>query len=598
MKPKEQLDLQQVSPKARGAKLRPKGKPDFAGGAGESPQSTHCQTDGSALGAPSTLAETLAQYRAILASALDPIVTINFDGIIQSVSDSIQRVFGYEPQEVLGRNVTILMPSPHREAHDTYMANYRRTGVTNILGRTREFLARRKDGTVFPIELSVSRVEIPGKAEPLFTGIIHDITERRQLETELQQHRHNLEELVAERTKQLQASHNQLRQSDRLASIGTLAAGLGHDMNNVLLPIRARLDALDAAALPASAKEHFQAVRRSIAYLQQLSDGLHLLALDPEDANASSGATNLNEWWNQVGPLLLKALPKRITFHKEFGDGLPMVAVPPHRLTQAVLNLIVNAGEAISGEGEVRITAQAVAGDRPSAVGGAPSAVGIESIAESRAPIDDSRRQAFNPPSLLGSKPFRAVRLAVSDTGEGMTEEVKRRAMDPFFTTKKRGLGTGLGLSLVRGVAQSAGGTVEIESQRGKGTTVTLVLPASEERGGEFAQRRAAVWIDDARSASFMGALLEAAGFAIVSETSRLGASAPECEVWVVEPKGELLPIVRGYLRADRSRRAVVFGSASAEWLQLGALVINNTNDLDNIRDTLGQATAADGGGD
>ena len=101
-----------------------------------------------------------------------------------------------------------------------------------------------------------------------------------RVEAELADHRVHLEEMVRQRTEQLQASNEQLRQADRLASIGTLAAGLGHDMNNVLLPIRARLDALDAAKLSAEVREQLQAVRRSVNYLQQLSDGLHLMALD------------------------------------------------------------------------------------------------------------------------------------------------------------------------------------------------------------------------------------------------------------------------------------------------------------------------------
>src|SRR5262245_16853566 len=106
-------------------------------------------------------------------------------GVIQSASDSLSRVFGWKPADVLGWNITILMPEPHRSAHDGYLATYRRTQQTNIMGRTREFLAVRKDGTQFPIELSVSRVDIPGAADPLYMGIIHDITDRKKIEEEL-----------------------------------------------------------------------------------------------------------------------------------------------------------------------------------------------------------------------------------------------------------------------------------------------------------------------------------------------------------------------------------------------------------------------------
>ncbi len=507
------------------------------------------RTPSNSVPAKSASERTIAEYRAVLASALDPIITIDAHGVVQSASNSLERVFGWKPHEVIGQNVRLLMPDPHRSAHDTYLANYRRTHKTNILGRTREFHAVRKDGTEFPIELSVSRVDIPGESEPWFMGIIHDISERKVVEDELTKHRANLEEMVRRRTAELEASHNQLRQADRLASIGTLAAGLGHDMNNVLLPIRARLDALDAAELPPHANEQFQAVRRSVAYLQQLSDGLHLLALDPDDAEASAGRTNIVEWWKQVGPLLTKAVPKQIRFQVEFSQNLPDICLAPHRLTQAILNLVVNASEAIHHEGVVKFVA------RP-----APSEF--------------------------------AVILSVSDTGHGMSPEVKEHALDPFFTTKKRGLGTGLGLSLVRGVTQAAGGSVEIQSQLGAGTTVTLTVPADRHanrssRTNNGAQRVATVSIRDRRIASFVSAILQASGFAAELGTQ---SQAPHTPLWILEP-GTVSPhIAREYLNLGRHRRIIFFGAADGEWAELGVSTIEDTTNLELIKQTLGLA--------
>src|ERR1043166_4044168 len=106
-----------------------------------------------------------------LASALHPIITIDFRGIIQSASNSVERVFGWTPAELVGRNVSVLMPEPHHSAHDGYLAHYRDTGKTNILNRPRRFDAIRKDGTLFPMELSVSRAEATGQGPPLFVGI-------------------------------------------------------------------------------------------------------------------------------------------------------------------------------------------------------------------------------------------------------------------------------------------------------------------------------------------------------------------------------------------------------------------------------------------
>lgn len=489
-----------------------------------------------------------ARYRAILASTLDPVVTIDARGVIQAASDSVRRVFGWTPDDLVGQNVNILMPEPHRSSHDDYLAEYRRTGVTNILGRTREFQAARKDGTTFPIELAVSRVDLPDSEHPLFTGIIRDITERKKAEDELRQHREHLTELVAERTRELRMSHEQLRQADRLASIGTLAAGLGHDMNNVLLPIRSRLDVLETSDLPPDSLRQLDSIRKSVEYLQHLSDSLHLLALDPSDAEASPAATDLSSWWEQVAPLLGRSVPKPVRLAMSLPGNLPPVAVAPHRLTQAVLNLLVNAGEAVGDDGKVRLWAEALDGGR-------------------------------------------SVRFSVSDNGEGMTPEVSQRALDPFFTTKKRGLGTGLGLALVHGIVKSAGGAVTIDSEPGHGTTIGLTLPAKLsklQRDPRVATPAlaAVVSVTDRRLSSFASTLLENAGFHVqLDESADPGSS----RLWITDPSAGALRAAPGYL-ADSSRQIIVVGGASRAWADLGADVVSDPQDFETLRDHIHQA--------
>jgi PAS domain S-box-containing protein len=128
------------------------------------------------------LHEAVARLEAILASTQDPVITTDARGVIVAASNSVQRVFGWKPAELLGHNITVLMPEPHASRHDEYMAAYAKSGDSEILGRAREFEAVRKDGTRLPIELSVSRVDIPDEETPLFTGIIRDITERQRAE--------------------------------------------------------------------------------------------------------------------------------------------------------------------------------------------------------------------------------------------------------------------------------------------------------------------------------------------------------------------------------------------------------------------------------
>ncbi len=124
-------------------------------------------------------------YRALLGAVLDPTIAIDGTGLVVTASDSVEHVFGWSPQELVGKNINVLMPEPHREFHDEYLANYRRTGVTHILGRTREFDVVNKNGTLVTCELSVARAEMPDGATPLYIGSFRDITARRRVERAL-----------------------------------------------------------------------------------------------------------------------------------------------------------------------------------------------------------------------------------------------------------------------------------------------------------------------------------------------------------------------------------------------------------------------------
>src|SRR5690606_5934536 len=146
------------------------------------------------------------------------------------------------------------------------------------------------------------------------TAPLGTLIQRKQAEDQLNDYRHRLEEMVRERTRELHESQTKLRMADRLASIGTLAAGLGHDMNNMLLPVRARLNALRAEreTLSARTRRNGDATSKSVAYLQQLADGPHFLAMDPDSEDDTGETTNLADWSAQTGPVLSKAVPKHV----------------------------------------------------------------------------------------------------------------------------------------------------------------------------------------------------------------------------------------------------------------------------------------------
>jgi PAS domain S-box-containing protein len=334
---------------------------------------------------------------------------------------------------------------------------------------------------------------------------------------------------------EIEATHQRLRVADRLAALGTLTAGLGHDMNNVLFPIRCRLGALDWDKVPPDLKDILTSSRTTVNYLQQLCNGLRLLAVDPEDPEASGQATALGTWWQQVEPLLVNLIAEKVVLQTELPEDLPMVAIPPHRLTQAVMNLVVNASEAMPEGGRVLLWA------RP----------------------DDGKN---------------LIHIGVTDEGVGMTDEAQLRAFDPFFTTKARSLSTGFGLSLVHSLARMSRGAVSIESDRGRGTTVAMHLPVASIPAAAFPAAgwgtdQAAVTLSDPRTAAWIANMLESAGYSV-----RLAddGDPSDSNLWVTEPTEQSLRTARAYANGNGRRRMIVLGPGDPEWLILGAVVVED----------------------
>jgi PAS domain S-box-containing protein len=468
------------------------------------------------------LVQSNARLRAILEAEFDAIITFDADGIIQSVNSATVALFGYDAEELLGQSVMLLLPPPDADIQEEHLAQLIKPDESQITVK-RELKASRKNGDVFPVDLALCEVE----AGRLFTGIVRDISDRK-------------------------LGESRMREADRLASIGVLAAGLGHDMSNVLLPVRAHLNALKVAGSAESERrKQVGRIERSIAYLQQLADGLHYLALDPDQIGHAGGITDLRLWWMQTGSLLSKAVPKHVKVMTSISNDLPSVTIAPHALTQAVLNLIVNAGEAI--------------------------------------PVSRKRRQGIvRVRTELG--PGRAyVKLCVSDNGHGMTDEVKRRAFEMFYTTKPRGLGTGLGLAMVRRAVERAGGTIEVESSIGDGATVALVLPAIE--SDRVANQLAVVRIANGRAASLVKNLLKAIGAQCNVEDTDA-----EANVWIVDPSPSNLADATTWKAQRPHGCLVVFGepdhTTAHAWHALDAIMFNSLDDFEAVRATLANAIA------
>ena len=179
------------------------------------------------------LAEAEQRLRAVVDNVIDGIITIGERGLIESFNPAAERIFGYTAQEVIGRNVSVLMPEPYRSQHDSYVANYCRTGVAKIIGIGREVLGLRKDGSVFPMDLAVSEFRFEGRRA--FVGIVRDISERRKAES-----------LRLENAR----LYAEVKDADRRKD--EFLAMLAHELRNPLAPIRSGLDLLEMEGVDAA----------------------------------------------------------------------------------------------------------------------------------------------------------------------------------------------------------------------------------------------------------------------------------------------------------------------------------------------------------
>ena len=371
-----------------------------------------------------------AWRKVVLESVGDGIVTIDSDGKILSFNPAAERMFGFSAGEVLGKKVNLLMPSPDREQHDGYVRRYLETGEARIIGREREVEALRKDGRRFPAGIMVTEIGTDGPR--LFIGIVRDITERKRYEAELLRYRTHLEELVAERTRQLEASFQQLRAAERLASVGELAAKIAHEIKNPIAGIYAAVQLLAREVPPGDPKgEVFENVMQEIRRLDETMQDLLRFA---RPVPPSRTAVELGHFLKD----LAESLKRNPTVAKhririEAPEGL-VLDLDPLLMGQVFGNLILNACQAMDRTGSVRVTAKAKDGK---------------------------------------------ARIEVADTGPGIPPDILPSIFDPFFTTKSKG--TGLGLSIARKNVEAHAGTITVQSAVGKGTTFLIVLPTGTE---------------------------------------------------------------------------------------------------------------------
>lgn len=341
-----------------------------------------------------------------------------------------------------------------------------------------------------------------------------EVNERKRAQALVELANTQLEQRVEERTRELQESNMHLRQAERMASMGTLCAGLGHDMGNILLPIRARLQALRQIDLASDAPDHIQAIGKYVEYLQSLTNGLRMLAVESESDTNAPPVTDLSQWFQDAQPLLRSPLSGQMTLHARVPKEPVAVRLSRHQLMQAIYNLVHNAADALRGReaGRIEFSAEVIQGGR-------------------------------------------VVRCTVSDNGPGMPDEVRARAAEPFFTTKHREFSTGLGLALVRGIVTGAGGTMSIESKPDFGTDVAITIPAahiqecdrSDDASGD--ELVAVVHLSDERLAAIARSALAEANYTSQSVIS------PDASLWLLDAAQANADSLNRFLAVDGDAR-------------------------------------------
>jgi two-component system sensor kinase FixL len=360
-----------------------------------------------------------AHLASILDTVPEAMIVIGEDGIMQSFSSAAERLFGYSAEEVIGKNVNMLMPSPYRESHDDYLRRYLRTGERRIIGIGRVVVGERKDGSTFPMELAVG--EMRSSDRHFFTGFIRDITQRQESEARLQ-------ELQSE-----------LAHVSRLTAMGQMASALAHELNQPLSAIVSYMKG-SRRLLESGAADHSDLLRDAMdkAGDQALRAGQIIRRLREFVGRGDSerqleSVKKLIEEASALALVGTKDQGVRVRF--QFDPAVDFVLVDKVQIQQVLLNLLRNAVEAMEASQRRELVISTSA--------------------------DDDH----------------TVAVSVVDTGAGIAPELMSQLFQPFVTNKRHGMG--VGLSICRTIVEAHGGQITVEPNPAGGTIFRFTLRAA-----------------------------------------------------------------------------------------------------------------------
>jgi PAS domain S-box-containing protein len=370
------------------------------------------------------------RVRLILQTAYDAFVAVAPDGRITDWNLQACKLFGWREEEAVGRNVLdVLVPEGQRDEWRACLAHFAHDGTCALLTGPTEAAALTRDGHTIPVEVAITPLATPGGYG--LTAFLRDIRPRKEAAEREQQRQQRLEEARAA-----------LLRSQKLEAVGKLTGGVAHDFNNILHIISANVQLM--------LRSEDNGRKRLLNILDAVERGKKLAAQLLAFARRQPlhpSVVNLAQLIERMDTLLHRAVGDSVAIRMNIPHDLWNVLVDPNQLENVLLNLVINARDAMEGGGNVTITLANVT-------------------------VDPADQLAYP-----GIRPGEFVTIAVSDTGSGMPPDVMERAFEPFFTTKPEGKGTGLGLSMAHGFVKQSGGHIRLASEPGRGTTVTIYLP-------------------------------------------------------------------------------------------------------------------------
>ena len=369
--------------------------------------------------AQDSLRESALLARGIINTALDAFVQMDDQGTISDWNSQAENIFGWTRDEAVGAKLSeLIIPYVHRDAHTGGLERFLRTGEGNILGRRFEIEAMRRDGKEIRVELSVT--ELKRRDGFVFNGFMRDLTDKI-------------------------ATEDRIRQAEKMEAVGQLTGGIAHDFNNILTVITGTIEILadavrDEPQLAAITRMIDEAASRGADLTQHLLAFARKQPLEPKE-------TDVNTLIIDTAKLLQRTLGEHVEIESVFEDESCPAIVDPNQLATAILNLALNARDAMPDGGKLIIETGMVV-------------------------LDENYARMHN-----DVRPGRYAMIAVSDTGTGISAAILDKVFNPFFTSKGPGKGTGLGLSMVYGFVKQSAGHIMIYSEEGHGTTIKMYLP-------------------------------------------------------------------------------------------------------------------------